>query len=203
MQTQGMASVTVSEINSSWLLSSCKDTNFNRPIRLQDDPSSMFMSPSGSSSPIQNFTFRFPEILPKAGTNNIIEPNLADVICKKEKKVQKHSGNDLLRNNIIEAVPPYLEMIAMTSKAGKKVLASRINRDIVSKMKYQHGSRFLKVTEKLSWKEINDTQAREKVSHAMRTYVRVHCISRSVTNSNYCINKKYMNGAADLVLSSS
>jgi hypothetical protein len=130
--------------------------NINRPIPIQA-PTSTF--------PKNKFIFT--EILPKG--NQTIMPNLVDVKCGQDKRYQNHYGNKKMREYIEANAQRY-----QVSRASKKA-ASIILGDIVNVMKNIHGSRFLrfdKGTE--TWKNLDEDKAREKVSHAMRTYIRDH-----------------------------
>jgi hypothetical protein len=127
------------------------------------------LSPSPSST-VKNFVISFPTVLPD--DDQPITPNIFDVKCGQDKRFRNHYGNLLQRNIIIDRVPKYL--YAMSKKE-----VSNIIRDIVNELKYNHGSRFLSLDKKTKkWKKIPDSTARDKVSHAMRTYV------KTITSAN-------------------
>ena len=90
----------------------------------------------------------------------VIEPTEMDILCSKDKSVAKHPGNLAFRERIEEGTASYSTAVSKQEKM-------KITRDIVTFMQHKYGSRFLKQKGN-AWIEINNTTARDKVSHALR-----------------------------------
>jgi hypothetical protein len=91
-------------------------------------------------------------------------PSQRDILCGKT-STNKHPGNVFFRQLILAKVDDYM---LSTKKAQK----GSITADVLDELD-QNGSRFMKLDEKTKkWTVISTTQAREKVSHAIRDRVR-------------------------------
>ena len=98
-------------------------------------------------------------------------PSKHDILCGKDRKYSKHTRNGLFRELING-------MKATYDRATSKKQKMQITKDIVTFMKQECGSRFLKKLDKQQsscssspsslWVEIDDQTARDKVSHALR-----------------------------------
>lgn len=107
---------------------------------------------------------------------SIVEPSPFDIKCGQDKALEQHYGNQCLRAKIIDAVPKYQDILRSTSSSGKKKLKSVLIKQIVSDMRVQYNSRFVRFDNiSQSWIEINEKLAHEKVSHSLRTYMKRHC----------------------------
>jgi hypothetical protein len=134
----------------------------------------------------------------------IIDPRTSDILCGQDKTFSKHHGNQLLRMKIIETVPKYQDILKIPSVIGKKKKATEMYKDIVTEMKGS-GSRFLRLIQSplpvnppapgssvnsgcvvRYWQEINDKLARDKVSHALRTYMKKYVTGNSSLHGGAC-----------------
>jgi hypothetical protein len=120
----------------------------------------------------------------------IKDPLPTDVLCGQDKTFSKHYGNQLLRMKIIETVPKYQDILRIPSVIGKKKKATEMYKDIVTQMKAS-GSRFLRLVQSSCglvryWQEINDKLARDKVSHALRTYMKKYVTGNSNLHGGAC-----------------
>jgi hypothetical protein len=88
------------------------------------------------------------------------EPAPFDILCGKDKTFNKHQGNRVFRQTISAFQDAYAKAASKQHKMG-------ITKEIVQKLRAEHGSRFVKL-QKGQWQEISDQMARDKVSHALR-----------------------------------
>lgn len=93
------------------------------------------------------------------------EPRKHDILCGKDKTFGNHPGNSVFREQIRFEAPRY----ATATKHGRML----VTKNIVSLMKKEYGSRFMLHVQNRQdgtkiWKEIDDSQARDKTSHALR-----------------------------------
>lgn len=88
------------------------------------------------------------------------EPAPFDILCGKDKTFNKHQGNRVFRQTISAFQDAY-------AKAASKQHKMSITKEIVQKLRAEHGSRFVKL-QKGQWQEISEQMARDKVSHALR-----------------------------------
>jgi hypothetical protein len=96
-----------------------------------------------------------------------------DIKCGQDKMYEQQLGNRLLRTKIQESIPRYHDIFQMTSASGKKKLKTTQIKHIVAHMKRQYGTRFLRLDRtKKYWVELCEKLAHEKVSHALRTYLK-------------------------------
>jgi len=106
------------------------------------------------------------------------EPRPYDILCGKDKTFNKHHGNQVFRELIVQFQDTY---VAAKSKHEKM----RITKDIVSSLKAQYNARFVKLSKNQeSWVEISDQVARDKVSHALRFAAKQHASSGVTTDSS-------------------
>lgn len=95
----------------------------------------------------------------------IVDPEGNDILCAKDKKYNKHTGNQTFRVVIERWAETYLDCRTKNEK-------TKITRKIVTIMKADFGSRFIKPVVNSEgqdiWVEISDAVARDKVSHALR-----------------------------------
>jgi hypothetical protein len=103
----------------------------------------------------------------------IVVPAHVDVLFGRGKPFREHIGNMRLFN-LLDANLMRYELVTTKEKSG--VIA-----EMVDLIKVQHG-RFLK-QEGCTWVEVDDKMAREKVSHAFRTRLRISA-SNGETNTN-------------------
>lgn len=88
------------------------------------------------------------------------EPAPFDILCGKDKTFNKHQGNRIFRHTISAFQDAY-------AKAASKQHKMSITKEIVQKLRAEHGARFVKL-QKGQWQEISEQMARDKVSHALR-----------------------------------
>lgn len=109
-----------------------------------------------------------------AKESRIVVPAHADVLFGRGKPFREHIGNmglfDLLDANLMR-----YEVVTMREK-------SRIIAEMVDLIKAEHG-RFLK-QEGHAWVEVDDKMAREKVSHAFRTRLRISASNGETNTTN-------------------
>ena len=98
-----------------------------------------------------------------SGNPRIVVPAHSDILFGRGKPFREHIGNLRLVNLLDEHLARY-EAAKLKEKSG--VIAEMV--DIIIKK----GGRFLK-QEKGVWEEVDEKMAREKVSHAFRTRIRI------------------------------
>lgn len=86
-----------------------------------------------------------------------------EILLGKEKAVFNHSGNKRFRSIVNHNVHDYMT-------ASKKSMKTKLVRKVHNEMQ-EAGFRFLK-NEQSAWRDIDENDAREKVSHALRDRVR-------------------------------
>ena len=124
----------------------------------------------------------------------IITPLPNDVLCGHDKKYLQHQGNELYKRQIIEYSVTY-------SSCGKDRLKKmKITKTVVDNMKLWYNSRFLKQTHLGEWEELTSKQARDRVSHAIRFYVKSTMNQSNGTNNNFMldddnIDEEYYDGS--------
>lgn len=92
----------------------------------------------------------------------IASPAKYDILCGKDKTYNKHTGNGIFRDLIVDYVATY-------NQASSKQDKMKLTKEIVSHLQRKYGSRFIKIHKKTGqWQEISDQVARDKVSHALR-----------------------------------
>lgn len=105
----------------------------------------------------------------------IYEPSAFDILCGKDKTYDQHKGNHLFREIICEYTAKYHE-------AQSKPKRMQMTKDIVQILRSKFNCRFIRlVTDSMNtyWEEISDTQARDKISHALR-YARSSTIGNEI-----------------------
>lgn len=117
-----------------------------------------------------------------ARQDGVYEPWKFDILCGKDKTFNHHTGNVLFREQVKLQAPIY----ATSSKLGRML----ITKDIVSHLRKLYGSRFLLHVQNREdgtkiWKEIDDSQARDKTSHALRFALKQNnCLEHSFSLSS-------------------
>jgi hypothetical protein len=108
----------------------------------------------------------------------IITPLPNDVLCGHDKKYLQHPGNELYKRQIIDYSVTY-------NSCGKDRLKKmKITKTVVDNMKLWYNSRFLKQTHLGEWEELTSKQARDRVSHAIRFYVKSNMNQSNGNNNN-------------------
>lgn len=89
------------------------------------------------------------------------EPNQGDILCSRDKRSQEQPGNRMYRA-IIEAFRfDYANALTKFDKTS-------VTRDVYDAVR-RTGARFLKYNKALQvWEEVSDTNARDKIGHALR-----------------------------------
>jgi len=109
------------------------------------------------------------------GTQIIIVPAQADVLFGRGKPFREHIGNMRLHDLLDEKVPAYERALLKEKTA---MIA-----EIVKIIRLE-GGRFLK-QENNAWINVDDKQAKEKVSHGFRTRIKIALNSGSTASTNW------------------
>jgi hypothetical protein len=88
-------------------------------------------------------------------------PSEFDVVCSQNRVYRYHRGNREY-DAMLEAY-----LIHYIAANGNKQEVMRITKEIVSKMQFQFGSRFLNHDRNGAWEEASDAFARDEVRHAL------------------------------------
>jgi len=96
-----------------------------------------------------------------ASSNRIARPGLYDILCGKDKGLNRHFGNRVFRSKIIDHTDEYM---SHRSKLAKM----KYTQALVLMMNEEFGARFLRKLPDGEWVELTIQQARDKVSHALR-----------------------------------
>lgn len=107
---------------------------------------------------------RYQEERMPPGTPRILVPSQADVLFGRGKPFREHVGNLRLNNILDEKLEKY--------EASRLKEKTAMIGDIVDVIRGE-GGRFLKQDNNAPWIEVDDKQAKEKVSHGFRTRIKI------------------------------
>ncbi|CAJ1969726.1 unnamed protein product [Cylindrotheca closterium] len=115
-----------------------------------------------TNNPIQQIT-------PQPGDSRVYRPTKYDVLCGRGAPIQNHEGNVRMRRLVSRYTKRYMD----SRKYRKQLVAEEAVRRVKRAAKGVTRARFLRrVGRENYWEEVDDRIASDKVSHALRCFVR-------------------------------